>query len=111
MKSAMQAERWELVTRLYGAALQREEAERAAFLADACVGDDELRRDVESLLAQAGKAENFPEKPAVEVAAGEAWAGAGEFPSSPTAALGLGATVSHYLKLARPVALKFLPSI
>jgi hypothetical protein len=37
---------------LCNAALEREASQRAAFLALACQGDDELRREVESLLAQ-----------------------------------------------------------
>src|SRR5262245_53170692 len=37
---------------LYQASLERPVSERAAFLDQACVGDPELRREVESLLAQ-----------------------------------------------------------
>lgn len=46
----MKAERWRQIERLYHAALEREPDERAAFLDEACAGDDELRREVESLL-------------------------------------------------------------
>jgi len=45
--------RWEKVEQLYNAALERPEAERAVFLGEACGGDEELRRDLESLLGQA----------------------------------------------------------
>ena len=45
--------RWEKVEQIYNAALERPEAERAAFLGEACGGDEELRRDLESLLGQA----------------------------------------------------------
>ena len=120
MRTPINRERWELVSQLYRGALEREESHRADYLATACAGDEELRLEVESLLAQEGKAESFLEKPAVEVAARIAEsnaenqgrreilrppqqaqndkqeAGVGEFPSSPTAALGLGATISHY---------------
>jgi eukaryotic-like serine/threonine-protein kinase len=48
----MEAERWRQISQVYGAALARDGAERAAFLNDACAGDGELRRDVEWLLAQ-----------------------------------------------------------
>ncbi len=48
--------RWEKVERIYNAALERPEAERAAFLGDACGGDEELRRDVESLVGKAQSA-------------------------------------------------------
>src|SRR5688572_18546398 len=49
---AMTPERWERVKNLYDATKARPQAERAAFLASATAGDDELRRDVESLLGQ-----------------------------------------------------------
>jgi hypothetical protein len=39
------------VERICLAALERPANERAAFLADACYGDDALRHDVESLLS------------------------------------------------------------
>jgi len=42
-------ERWLRVTELFDAALERAPEERAAFLADACNGDDEILREVESL--------------------------------------------------------------
>ena len=48
----MSSERWRLVERLYHDALERPAAERPAFLAEACAGDEQLRREIESLLAQ-----------------------------------------------------------
>jgi serine/threonine-protein kinase len=45
-------DRWAAVERLYHAALTRPSDERAAYVANACAGDEELRREVESLLAQ-----------------------------------------------------------
>ena len=65
----MTPEHWEQVALLHRAALQYEESRRAAFLDDACAGDEDLRREVESLLAYEGKAENFMEVPALEVVA------------------------------------------
>ena len=65
----MKAERWQQVEHLYHAALERGAEERAAFLAEACTGDESLRRDVESLLAYEDQAENFIESPALDVAA------------------------------------------
>ena len=65
----MDPERWEQLARLHRAVLEREEGQRAAFLREACAGDDDLRREVESLLAYEGKDESFMESPALEVAA------------------------------------------
>src|SRR3989442_2666009 len=65
--SSMERERWRKVERLFHAALEREENQRAAYVAGACQGDEALRREVESLLAC--QTENFMETPAVEVAA------------------------------------------
>ena len=48
----MDAERWRQVADLYDAALEHEPAARGAFLEEACRGDAELGREVESLLAQ-----------------------------------------------------------
>ncbi len=39
----MTPERWRYIERLYHAALERDKDEQAAFLAEACAGDDELR--------------------------------------------------------------------
>ncbi len=67
----MRPERWRQIDRLYQAALERDAAERGAFLDEACRGDEELRREVESLLAaneQAKEAEDFLNQPALLVA-------------------------------------------
>jgi len=45
-------ERWQQVTRIYELAVEHDSASRDTFLANACVGDEELRREVESLLLQ-----------------------------------------------------------
>jgi Tol biopolymer transport system component len=65
----MTAERWQKVEQVYHAALEREESRRAAYLRQVCAGDDALRREVESLLAQESRAGQFLETPALEVAA------------------------------------------
>jgi eukaryotic-like serine/threonine-protein kinase len=65
----MTPERYAEITRLCQAALELNASQRAAFLSQACLGDDELRAEVEALLA-ADKAENsFFDAPALEVAA------------------------------------------
>ena len=48
----MPSDRWRRVEEIYHSALERSAEDRATFLADACSGDDELRRDVESLIRQ-----------------------------------------------------------
>ena len=67
-KRDMTSDRWQQVERLFQAALEREGNQRAAFLGEACAGDDALRQEVESLLAQE-KGAGFLESPALEVAA------------------------------------------
>ena len=63
----MTPERWREIERLYHAALERDAVERAAFLNDACGGDEALRREVESLFVYQTKAKDFIEAPAVKV--------------------------------------------
>ena len=60
----MTPERWQAVERLYHAALARAPHERAAFLIDACAGDDALRQAVDALLTRQPQAERFLEAPA-----------------------------------------------
>jgi hypothetical protein len=59
---------WERVAEIYDAALARAADERAAFVADACGEDDDLRREVESLLSHASDASGFLETSALELA-------------------------------------------
>jgi serine/threonine protein kinase/Tol biopolymer transport system component len=64
-------ERWAQIELLYHAALEREPSGRAVFLDEACAGDDDLRREVASLLAYEGQPASFIEAPVLEVAARE----------------------------------------
>ncbi len=59
------ADRWRQVEDLFHRALEREGPERAAFLDEACAGDEALRREVESLLTE-GSESAFMETPAME---------------------------------------------
>jgi len=61
-------ERWERVETIYHDALQRAPETRQAFLDQACDGDGEVRREVDSLLSFDGQAERFIETPAMEIA-------------------------------------------
>ena len=65
----METERWRQIEHLYHSALEQEESRRAAFVEQACGGDESLRREVESLLAQAQGTESFLEASALDVAA------------------------------------------
>jgi eukaryotic-like serine/threonine-protein kinase len=60
--------RWQRVARLYELVLEREPDERGAFLAEASGSDEELRREVESLLAQE-HAQLLIDQPVLEAAA------------------------------------------
>ena len=62
-------DRWSATERIFHAALARPAESRAAFVATACGDDDELRRDVQSLLDQTSSTD-FLEQPALHVAAG-----------------------------------------
>lgn len=65
----MTSERWQEIDRLLDAALERPRAERSAFLAEACQGDEPLRLKVEALLRADEEAASFIETPAAAFAA------------------------------------------
>ena len=63
-------DRWSAVERVYHEALGRPPERRAAFVAEVCAGNEELRREVESLLAQDASADPVFTRGAAIAAAG-----------------------------------------
>jgi eukaryotic-like serine/threonine-protein kinase len=78
----MNQERWQGIERLYHAALARPIGERVGFLAEACGGDEVLRREVEALLATPATGDGIFAAPAL------AMAGVGRVLSDPPTLLG-----------------------
>jgi serine/threonine protein kinase len=123
-------ERLQQIERLFHAALEHDESEWQSFLDIGCAGDEDLRREVDSLLVYNKYSEEFIESSALETIAREL---AGEerdrgTPDTNSAQNLAGSTISHYevishlatggmgivckakdVRLARIVALKLLP--
>ena len=118
----MTPEQYQKAGEIFHAALALTVEHRTQFLADACGDDEDLRRQVESLLAAHHDAGTFIETPALEQAASEAAAARDNSRDV------IGQRIAHYeisalvgeggmgevykaldTRLNRPVAIKFLP--
>ena len=65
----MTPERWQQVKEIFNSAINHRPEERSSFVSHACSGDEELRKEVESLIASHEQSGSFIDKPAFEAAA------------------------------------------
>jgi TolB-like protein/Tfp pilus assembly protein PilF len=113
----MLIDRWQTIERLYHTASERRPEERRSYLESACGGDEEVLREVESLLANEELAERFletsPQLAGEQAADLTVPAGAQIAPYVVLEFLQAGGMGEVYKardpRLNRPVAIKFLP--
>ena len=77
----MKPERWLAIEELFHSACTLPDAQRDAFLHQACKGDESLRLEIETLLKHGATPQSVLERPAIAimakaVASNESWSGA-----------------------------------
>ena len=65
----MTPERWQQVKEIFNSAIAYRPEERGLFISQACSGDDDLRSEVESLIASHERSGSFIDEPAFAAAA------------------------------------------
>jgi eukaryotic-like serine/threonine-protein kinase len=63
----MEQQRWRQIEQLYHSARERDTLQRPAYLSEVCGGDEDLRREIESLLAQDASSDCVLDRPAAEL--------------------------------------------
>ena len=117
----MTPDRWQQIEQIYHSALERAPNDRAAFLRDACAGDDSLLQEIQSLLTQETATARLMEILALEAAAmmsnkppGQSFVGRQVGSYQVISLLGVGGMGEVYeardTKLGRTVAIKVLPA-
>jgi serine/threonine protein kinase len=91
----MNPDRWKQVDDLFQAVLEQPPEERDAFLRRACGPDEQLEREVRSLLSSQQQAGSFLQTPAIEVAARDL-SGQQSGPEQEDSEFLIGTRVSHY---------------
>src|SRR5688572_5327334 len=117
----MTPERWQQVKEIFNSAIMYRPEDRSSFVAQACSGDENLRSEVESLIASHEESGDFIDQPAFELAASLLAGDRTELKSGQTIGsyevlsfISRGGMGEVYLaedkRLGRKVALKLLPS-